>query len=85
MMIERSTFHCISFNIDYELNEARISKKVKMANYELRIKRIWGSILKMPNYELNEVRIKRDQSVRPKHQEPKNFRIQITGGKLLGS
>ena len=62
-MIERSTFHCISFNIDYELNEARISKKVKMANYELRIKRIWGSILKMPNYELNEVRIKRDQSV----------------------
>ena len=39
------------------------SKKVKMANYELRIKRIWGSILKMANYELNEVRIKRDQSV----------------------
>ena len=39
------------------------SKKVKMANYELRIKRIWSSILKMPNYELNEVRIKRDQSV----------------------
>ena len=39
------------------------SKKVKVANYELRIKRIWGSILKLPNYELNEVRIKRDQSV----------------------
>ena len=36
---------------------------MKIANYELQIKRIWGSILKMPNYELNEVRIKRDQSV----------------------
>ena len=39
------------------------SKKVKSAKSEIRIKRIWGAKVRMPKSELNEVRIKREQSV----------------------
>ena len=38
-------------------------KKVKSAKSEIRIKRIWREKLKMQKSELNEVRIKRDQTV----------------------
>ena len=57
------TSHCVSFTIDYELNELRISKNMKISNYELRIKRVRRPILKNDKLRINELRIKRDLTV----------------------